>query len=108
MTVTLTKAAVDSVSVQKLSGVDGQGKPNYAAAVVVLGRVVRDESLVTKPDGSTVRLIAEVWIQADQPLLPSQGDRVGAGGLTGIVEMRYDGKNLSGVLDHIRVQVRKE
>lgn len=108
MTYTLTDAAVDSITVQKLTAVDGQGKPSYAAAVTVKGRAARDEQLVKKPDGSTVRIIAEAWIQGDQSILPSQGDRVGAAGLTGIVETRYDGKTLAGDLDHIRVQIRKE
>src|SRR5690242_16320853 len=95
------------VSVDKVLGVDGQGKPQYATPVDILARVVHQVTLIQRPDGSTINADATMWIDGQQPLLPDRQDQItlADGTLYEVLE-RKDGVTLNGGLDHIRVMCR--
>lgn len=100
----------ETVQTQSPSGVDGQGKPTYAAVVAIKARVVREDKTVRKPDGSEIVSVATIWIDVGQPALPLEQWRLTlVEGLVGIVVERMEGRNLSkGALDHVRLRMRRE
>lgn len=111
MSITLKRHGVlQSVSVEAVSGLDGQGKPSYGTAVVIQARVVREDSTVAKGDGSEIKTVATLWIDAEQSPFPDQEYRITlADGLIGIVAERVDSRGIqSGDVDHVRIKVREE
>ena len=99
----------ETVQAQAPSGVDGQGKPSYGAQVAFKARVVREEKVARLGDGSEIVTVATLWEDAGQPVLPVEEWRLTlTGGLVGIVVERNEGRNLSGVLDHVRMRIRRE
>lgn len=114
MSITLSRSAgLESISVESFTSVDGQGKPTYASAVVIQGRVVREDtkdanSNVRMGSGQEVKTIATIWVNGTVVLLPKIDDRVTlADGLVGIVAEKKDGKKLRGALDHVRYRLRE-
>lgn len=115
MSVSLKRhARLETVSVARITGVDGQGKPAYAAAVDVQARVVRKDEVVRSVvqmlrPGDETKIVATVYVDAEQALLPEANDRLTlADGLVGIVVERKDSKSVTGGLDHVRVKIREQ
>lgn len=100
----------ESVQAEATAALDIQGKPGYVAQVTIKARVVRGESVVRKPDGSETVAIAELWVDVTQPALPLEEWRLTmpSDGLVGIVIERLERRTLTGVVDHIKLKLRRE
>lgn len=106
---------LQTLTIEALTGVDGQGAPQYATGVPVSGRAVRKDDVVRGvtpigAPGEEVVTVATVWVGAEEELLPEHGARISTeDGLVGIVVERKEVRNLRyGTLDHVRVKLRKE
>lgn len=101
---------LEDVSLEVLSGLNGQGKPTYQTAVTVRARVVPGDNVVRNSAGDDVNTIATVWIPASEAVLPRFNDRITtAGGLVGIVVERMERRTVqTGVLDHVRVRIKRD
>lgn len=110
MSVTLLRhAALEAITIEHATGIDGQGRPAYAAGVTVQARVVRKGSVVMLANGDEVHVSITIWIPANQADFPNEDDRVTClDGFVGIVTDRSDTKTLQNVLDHVRVHLRRE
>ena len=98
----------EMVQTQAPSGVDGQGLPSYAGAVAIQARVVRTEKVERQPDGSDIAVLAELWVDSAQPVLPLEEYKLTlVDGLVGIVMERKENRALSGSLDHIKLRLRR-
>lgn len=108
--ITLSRnAALETFELEANNGMDDQGRPNYDSPIALEGRVVREDTVARLPNGAEVKSVVTVWLNGTELPLPTTDDRVTfADGLKGIVVERYDGKTLSGVLDHIRIKAREE
>jgi len=99
----------ETVTAQAPSGVDGQGKPTYAAGSTFKARVVREEKVSRRGDGSEIVTIATLWEDAAQSVLPLEEWRLTlTGGLIGIVVERDERRDISGNLDHVYMRIRRE
>jgi hypothetical protein len=108
MNVLRSGVGFETVQSQAPSGVDGQGLPSYAVAVPIKARVVRTEKVERQPDGSNVAVLAELWIDALQPVLPLEDYKLTLiDGLVGIVMERKENRALNGTLDHIKLRLRR-
>lgn len=109
-TVLRTGRGMESVLVQAAGGIDGQGKPTYGASVTIKARVVRESVVVLLGDGSQVKSVATLWIDAGQPVLPKEQDQLALTGGTVLVVVieRMERVTLGGVLDHVRLRCRAE
>jgi len=101
-------ATLETVALEIASGVDGQGKPAYAAAVSVDARVVRMADVARTVTGTEIRTFATVLIPGGQGTFAGENDRVTtADGLVGIVVEREDGRRINGTLDYVALKLRE-
>jgi len=106
---TVIRRSLETVSLEVLTGVDGQGKPTYATAVNVQARTVREDMMVKLGNGSEVRTSATLWFEASTSPMPGEQDRLTLlDGLKGIVVEVMVGKALGGKIDHVRLKIREE
>ena len=100
---------LETVQIAALGALDGQGRPTYAAAVAVLARVVREDTVVRLTNGSEVRAFATVWVDGAAALLPNAEDQITlADGLVGVVIERKAPRRLrTDVVDNVRVKLRR-
>ena len=112
MTSTLRRSAVTEIKVERFTSFDGQSQPSYNAPETVMGRVVREDRLTKRGDGSEIRTQYTVWIDAGEALMPLWRDRLTFSTLgedrTAIVEIHEERKTLRGAVEHVRVLCREE
>lgn len=106
---------LQTVTVEALSGIDGQGKPSYGTGEEIHARVIREDDVVRGTDlaggdGEEVRTMMTVWIDACESPLPEHGSRLTTDdGQVGIVVNVKNVRNIRrGTLDHVRVKLREE
>lgn len=99
---------METVSLEVLTGVDGQGAPAYDSPVDITVRAVREDTVVVLGSGSEVRSVATLWIPGTMTPMPGDQDRVTlADGLRGTVVELLKRKRLDGTLDHVRIKLRE-
>lgn len=114
MSISLQRLPLEALVWEAASGLDGQGKPTYAAPVALQGRVVRTDSssansVVRMGGGEENQTVATIWLDATAVGFPALDDRLTlADGFKGIVTERKEGKKLNGVLDHMQYKIREE
>lgn len=111
MSVLLRRQLVlETVQLEVISGLDGQGMPSFDSPVDLEARVVREDAVVRTPAGQDIKTTTTAWFDGEQDPLPNVDDRVTtADGSVGIVVERIDGKALQrGTLDHVRIRLREE
>lgn len=109
-------ATPEDIQVQQCTGLDGQGKPTYNAAVSIKGNVLRhvavtrSNNAVLMQPGDQVDVMATVWVDGEQSRLPAENDRITlADGSVGIVVDFKERRWIqSGIVDHVRVKLREE
>lgn len=98
----------ETVQVLVRGALDAQGKPTYAAPAAIKARVVREATEVIQADGSTIKSMATLWVDAAQSPLPHEQDhlQLDAGATLVTVIEFMERRNLQGMVDHVRVKVR--
>jgi hypothetical protein len=101
---------LEAVTIQALTGLDGQGKPAYGTGTVVQAHVERTRQVIRTGTGSEVEIMATLWVDGAAAALPTSEGRVTlADGLVGIIMTRDEGRDLqANALDHVVVQLRQE
>lgn len=110
MSVTLLRhAKLEAVTLNQMTGVDGQGKSTFGANNAINGRVIRRDEVIKDATGADVKVNVTAWFDAAQTPLPMVNDKLTfADGLVGIVVKVDKVETLqSGVLDHVKVYVRE-
>jgi hypothetical protein len=112
MTRTLRRSAVTEVAVERFTSFDGQSTPTYQHQGTVMARVVREDRLTKRADGSEIRTQYTIWIDAGESPLPLWRDRLAfetlGEGRTAVVEIHEEKKTLRGAVDHVRLLCREE
>jgi hypothetical protein len=112
VSVAVRRASVTAITVGRMVGRDGQGKPDYQDQGTVMGRVVREDHVVKLPGGEEVATQYTAWIDGAESPLPLWHDRIWFETLgeerTAIVEDHFEGQRLDGTVDHVRVRCREE
>jgi len=101
----------ETVQGQAPTGVNEAGKPTYGSQTAFKARVVREEKVARLADGSEIATMATLWEDAlgSQSVIPVEEWRLTlSDGLIGIVVERMEGRTLGGVLDHVRLRLRRE
>jgi len=101
-------ATLQSITVEELAGVDGQGKPSYGTAQTTNGVVRYTDEVVTMADGSKVGTSLTVWIPSTQTVFPNEQARLTVEGTTYIVVQSKDVKDFKNTLSHRRVRCQVE
>lgn len=99
---------LETVQVEEPTGIDAQGKPTYDSPVDIEARLVREDKMTMKADGSYVQTNLTAWVPADETVLPDTRYRLTYSSETFIVEHKKDVKNRNAVLVHRRIRCRKE
>lgn len=112
MSVATRRMATQRVGVERHITRDGQGRTVYAADGSIDARVVRDDRVVKRGDGTEVRTQYTIHVDAGQDYLPLHHDRLTVDTLdesrTVVVESRRERKRLNGVIDHVALFCREE
>lgn len=100
---------LESIQLAAVGALDAQGKPTYAAAVSLLARVERSDSIVRLATGDETKAFATVWVDGQASVLPNTNDKITlADGLVGIVIERKAPRYLrSNVISHVSVKLRR-
>jgi hypothetical protein len=99
---------LETISVEQQSGVDGQGRPAYAAAVEIEARVLRQDKVVLMGDGTQQRTQLSVWVPADEDYLPVETDRITYSSEQFIVAEMKEVKDGKAQAVHRRLRCRQE
>jgi len=111
MNVLVQGIGFETVQAQAPTGFDETGKPTYGSNQSFKARVVREEKVARLADGSEIATMATLWEDArgSQSVIPVEEWRLTlSDGLVGIVVERMEGRSLAGVLDHVRLRLRRE
>lgn len=111
MTITLKRhAPLEEIQVETLTGVDGQGKPEYDSPVTIDAYVEHEDRVLRLVGGEEIEVKATVWVDGAQDVLPAHSARLTLeNGLVGIVVERVDARTIqSNTVDHVRLFLRKE
>lgn len=104
--------ATEAVGVERYLSRDGQGKPSYQSIPDINARVVSEDRVVKRPDGTEVLTTFTVHVDAGQDYMPLHHDRLTVSHLgdqrTVIVESRSERKRLNGRLVHVLLLCREE
>jgi hypothetical protein len=99
-------ATLETVSVAVFSGVDGQGKPSYAAGVDIQARVQERDQTIDAPDGSKMQVSLSLWLDANQDPRPAQRDKITRGGVDYIVVERRIARTTDSAVHNVRLRCR--
>ena len=99
---------LETMQVEEMTGLDGQGKPSYNTPVDVDARITREDKLSMRADGSYVKTNLTAWVPADAAIIPDEQYRVTYASIAFIVEMVKDVKNRNAELVHRRLRCRRE
>lgn len=112
MSRTLRRASVTEVEVERFVQFDGQSSASYDAVQKIMARVVREDQVQKRADGTEVRTQYSVWVDAGELVVPIWHDRLTFDTLgerrTAIVEFHDERKTLKGVIDHVKLLCREE
>lgn len=100
---------LETVEIEKAGGVDGQGLPSYDSGVGVNARVVKQDKLTVKGDGSEIMTQLTVWVDPEEndDVIPEEQDRVTHAGETYIVAEFKEVKMADASVGHVRARCRR-
>lgn len=99
---------LQSISVEVLDGVNGQGLPSYDSPVDIDARVLRQDKMSVAGTGSDVKTQLTVYVPNTESVIPNEQDRITFEGSTYIVVEHKEVRLFSGVVSHTRLQCRDE
>ena len=103
----VSRHAIDTVSLEPVGALDGQGQPTYGSAVNVVARVVLEDETAVQSDGTEVKTQLTMWVPEGETW-PEQGDRLTWQSVAYIVVERKERSSLVTGTDHVRVRAREE
>jgi hypothetical protein len=105
MSVVLNRhVTLETVQIEQRLGLDDQGKPTYDTPVDIDVRIIRQDRVVMRPDGTTMQLELTVWVPADAAVLPNEHDRLTYNNETFFVLQVKDVKDRASQLVHRRLR----
>lgn len=104
----LARSRLETMGAAVRSGLDGQGKPSYATAVDICGRVIRKDEEIVDATGSTIRTSLTVWLPCGTSPMPTYEDRLTYDGSNYIVAERSEPKDTRARTHHVRLRCRDE
>jgi len=99
---------LSDLTLEVLTGVDGQGAPTYDTPVAIQARAVRENKVVDGPDGTRIMTDLMLYVPGTEAVLPNSQDRVGLGTETFIVVVTKDINDSSATCVARRVRCRRE
>lgn len=110
------RMVTQEIGVERFLRFDGQSAPEYQDHGNVDGRVVREDRVTQRADGSVVHTQYTVFVDGGESYLPTWHDRLTFETRVGldtdyhsaIVEIHSEGRTLSGVVDHVELLCREE